>query len=151
MAKSKAAPASITTSAAAPPPLAWPVISPPRIPLAFESLSDDSDLLIIDSFLDRQSLKTWSTFLPTIKLLPSPPAKRGEAHRTNDRFGVQAPAFADALWTNSGLKELCENGGLESGVKGRVARGLNSNIRVYKYSKGAVFGRELYAAFDGQS
>lgn len=73
---------------------------------------------------------------------PSPKQQPGEAYRTNKRFGIDDVEFADKLWKESGLKEICEKE-LKSGVRGKVAKGLNSNIRVYEYEKGAEFGREF--------
>lgn len=61
------------------------------------------------------------------------PAK-GEAYRDNDRISVQDPILAEKIW-KSGLDKLFN--GIE--VQGRVAVGLNPNIRFYRYS--AVFGQ----------
>lgn len=121
----------------------WPALSPPSHPLETTQLYPG--LLAIDSFLSKRDLTTWISFLTSpsspIVLQSSPPKKRGEAHRTNDRFGVQDPAFAEALWTRTGLRELCEGGRLESRTKGKEAVGLNPNIRLYRYDTGAFFGR----------
>lgn len=64
----------------------------------------------------------------------TPPAKRGEAQRTNHRFSIRDEAFAKALWQDTGLSEIINND--ESGifkssesVDGKPV-GLNPNIRV---------------------
>ncbi|ORY56207.1 hypothetical protein BCR35DRAFT_284257 [Leucosporidium creatinivorum] len=118
------------------PPITWPTINA-EPGLELERLSQD--LIIVDGFFSRQTLKTWRTFLPTINMSPPAPAQKGYAARFNDRFGVQAPDFARNLYEKSGLKELCE-AGIESGVKGKRPVGLNPNIRLYKYEEGAYFG-----------
>ncbi|KAI5478542.1 oxoglutarate/iron-dependent oxygenase [Pseudohyphozyma bogoriensis] len=48
-------------------------------------------------------------------------------------------AFAKVLWETSGLKEFCE-AELVGGDGKKRAVGLNPNIRVYAYEKGAFFG-----------
>lgn len=66
----------------------------------------------------------------------------------NDRFQVEDPSFADRLWSETGLKQLvaepCIDGKELSDVERRAlwngeVLGLNSNIRVYRYSKGQYF------------
>lgn len=120
------------------PPINWPTITA-EPDLELERLSPD--LIVVDGFFSRQTLKTWRTFLPTISMSPPAPAQKGYAPRFNDRFGCQAPDFARDLYEKSGLRELCE-GGIESGVKGKRPVGLNPNIRMYKYEEGAYFGRQ---------
>lgn len=72
-------------------------------------------------------------------MVPSPPAKRGEAKRTNDRFQIDDPRFAALLWSQTALGQLAsELPSSKPGVKKAV--GLNSNIRVYRYRQGTFFG-----------
>lgn len=52
---------------------------------------------------------------------------KGEAYRDNDRISVTDPALADTIW-NSGLNKLCS----DMKIRGRVAVGLNPNIRFYR-------------------
>lgn len=52
---------------------------------------------------------------------------KGEAYRDNDRIAVQDPVLADAIW-NSGLKNLFS----DIKIRGKVAVGLNPNIRCYR-------------------
>ncbi|KAG8479403.1 hypothetical protein CXB51_029114 [Gossypium anomalum] len=56
------------------------------------------------------------------------PAK-GEAYRGNDRIAVNDPALADMVW-QSGLSKLL----FDIKIRGKVAVGLNPNIRFYRYS-----------------
>ncbi|CAN6480351.1 unnamed protein product [Victoria cruziana] len=65
------------------------------------------------------------------------PAK-GEAYRDNDRISVQDPILAEKIW-KSGLDKLFN--GIE--VQGRVAVGLNPNIRFYRYKLGQRFGPHI--------
>lgn len=66
----------------------------------------------------------------------------------NDRFQVSDSIFAENLWQDTGLKALLESGEVngetlnEDEVKelwGGEILGLNSNIRVYRYSQGQFF------------
>jgi hypothetical protein len=57
----------------------------------------------------------------------------GEAWRRNGRFAVEDAAFADALWDASGGRETFA-------FELADAKGLNPNIRVYRYRSSEHFG-----------
>ena len=123
--------------------IAWPSISRTQA----TTLSPVYPGIIqIDRFFDSPTTKRFCAFLdsPTSPIALTPPVpgppKRGNADRTNDRFGVDDVEFARALWEDSGLRELAEEG-LDSSTKRRPC-GLNPNIRLYRYTPGAYFGRE---------
>ncbi|SCV68574.1 BQ2448_695 [Microbotryum intermedium] len=118
-------------------PLVWPTFMLPTVPLELTTVLPS--ILVIDSFLDPASLKRWHAFLPSIPLSPSPPQKRDEAYRTNDRFSKDDQDFAYNLWTRTGLKEACQRE-IASNTPGHTPMGLSSNIRVYKYGPDAEFG-----------
>jgi len=68
--------------------------------------------------------------------------------RVNDRFQVDDPSFAEKLWSDTAIGELVVApvvNGLELNQQqrrdlwGGEILGLNSNIRVYRYSKGQFF------------
>lgn len=124
--------------------IAWPAIT--RTQASFATIHPG--LIQADNFFDRQSVKTWLAFLespasPVVLTPPTPgPPLRGNAARTNDRFGCDDPAFARTLWEASGLKELAE-AELGSASGKRKPVGLNPNIRLYRYTAGAYFGRKL--------
>lgn len=122
------------------PQIKWPAIAPPSAPFEVERIS--ADLIVVDGFFSRQTLKLWRPFLATLPMVaPAPgPPKAGYAARMNNRLSVQDQAFAEALWSNSGLKELCETE--DTMTRGGQARplGLNPNIRVYSYEPGHHFG-----------
>lgn len=118
-------------------------------PLKLNSLHSSDSILLIQPFFSPSLLLLWSNFLNSpstpIKLESSPPAKRGEAHRTNSRFGIQDDLFAKELWEKTGLKQVCEENLIGNG--GRTAKGLNGNIRIYKYVEGQEFGGESLFEF----
>ncbi|SGY33650.1 BQ5605_C002g01520 [Microbotryum silenes-dioicae] len=117
--------------------LIWPAFIPPDLPLELTAVLPS--ILIIDSFLDPASIKRWHTFLPSLPFSPSPPRKRGEAYRTNDRYSKDDPDLAHNLWTRTGLKEICQKE-IASSRPAYIPMGLSSNIRVYKYGPDAEFG-----------
>lgn len=61
------------------------------------------------------------------------PAK-GEAYRDNDRISVSDPILAEAMW-QSGLQQLLS----DFRIQGKVAVGLNPNIRLYRFVTFASF------------
>lgn len=66
--------------------------------------------------------------------------KYGEAFRDNHRLSFQDPKLAEHLWSGTGLAEAfrgCSEFDSEEAV------GLNSNLRVYRYSAGQRFGRHI--------
>lgn len=58
---------------------------------------------------------------------------KGEAYRDNDRISLNDPVLVDSIW-KSGLNDLFS--GLK--IRGKVAVGLNPNIRFYR-SVGSLF------------
>ncbi|KAL6952310.1 hypothetical protein U1Q18_044990 [Sarracenia purpurea var. burkii] len=68
---------------------------------------------------------------------------KGEAYRDNDRVSVNDPVLADAIW-ESGLHKLFS----DFKIRGKVAVGLNPNIRFYRYKVGQRFGRHIDESVD---
>lgn len=68
---------------------------------------------------------------------------KGEAYRDNDRISVNDPVLADAIW-ESGLDKLFS----DFKIRGKVAVGLNPNIRFYRYNVGQRFGRHIDESAD---
>ncbi|XP_022765522.1 uncharacterized protein LOC111310367 isoform X2 [Durio zibethinus] len=68
---------------------------------------------------------------------------KGEAYRDNDRISVNDPALADTIW-QSGLGKLFS----DFKIRGKVAIGLNPNIRFYRYKVGQRFGRHIDESVD---
>lgn len=88
--------------------------------------------------------------------------KRDEAVRVNDRFQIEDAGFAERLWSESALRELVLGAGRErdqdqdqdedededdredrpdADTWGGDVLGLNSNIRIYRYTPGQFFGQ----------
>lgn len=53
---------------------------------------------------------------------------KGEAYRDNDRISVNDPVLAETVW-ESGLSKLFT----DIKIRGKVAVGLNPNIRFYRF------------------
>ncbi|KAI4347483.1 hypothetical protein L6164_008293 [Bauhinia variegata] len=68
---------------------------------------------------------------------------KGEAYRDNDRVSVNDPVLANAVW-ESGLSKLFS----DIKIRGKVAVGLNANIRLYRYKVGQRFGRHIDESVD---
>ncbi|KAF8780210.1 hypothetical protein HU200_001878 [Digitaria exilis] len=68
---------------------------------------------------------------------------KGEAYRDNDRISVTDPLLAQAIW-ESGINRIFT----DINVSGKVATGLNPNIRFYRYTEGQRFGRHIDESVD---
>ncbi|KAG6426489.1 hypothetical protein SASPL_110712 [Salvia splendens] len=67
----------------------------------------------------------------------------GEAYRDNDRIAVNDPALAEAIW-GAGLNQFFS----DFKIRGKVAVGLNPNVRFYRYTAGQRFGRHIDESVD---
>ena len=76
----------------------------------------------------------------TYKLQPSPAARKGEAHRTNARFSTTSPDFARQLYVQTGIEREVQDWPSMFPRNDLAPVGLSSNIRVYRYEPGDVFG-----------
>lgn len=75
-----------------------------------------------------------------VPLLAQPSApRRGEATRTNERYASMDPKFAEDLYRSTDLSSILEGLGIDQNGPLHL-RGLNSNIRIYRYQQGAFFG-----------
>lgn len=139
------------------PTIAWPPI-PAGLRL-FEDLSLQhvvpGQIVLIPNFWMSNLCRTYVSFLRSLPLVTTPgKPKRGDAVRVNDRFQIDDPSFADALW-NAGLKQLVLDAeqaaaGVDTTVPkedalrelwGGDVLGLSPNIRIYRYSKGQYFDK----------
>jgi hypothetical protein len=145
----------------------WPPLRPlvPASDLSIEPILDDQ-IYLIRNFFTANLCKSYVSFLSSSVSLVTTPAKpksRDEAVRINDRFQVQDPVFAEALWSGTALKELVlERRGLEDDeeeeeeeeetdpddvdeknrqIWGGTPLGLNPNIRIYRYLPGQFFAQ----------
>ncbi|KAE8213559.1 hypothetical protein CF327_g2951 [Tilletia walkeri] len=79
----------------------------------------------------------------SLVLSPSPPAKRGEAVRTNYRASTIDPTFASQLYSLGLDQAVADWPSLEKhkpGTTPKIPAGLHSNIRIYRYDPQAFFG-----------
>ncbi|KAK4541503.1 hypothetical protein LTR36_007949 [Oleoguttula mirabilis] len=128
----------------------WPPLNPlvPTSDLQLVPLLEDQ-ILTIPRFWPAGLCKTYVTFLASLPLVTTPgKPKKGDAVRVNDRFQIDDPAFAERLWSGTALKELVEGAVVDGEALSEDAKralwgggvlGLNSNIRIYRYSKGQFF------------
>lgn len=83
-------------------------------------------------------LKHFNSSITPLLSKPAAPRK-GEATRTNERYAILEPAFAETLFRDTGLSQICKSLQIDREGSRRLT-GLNSNIRIYRYQPGAFFG-----------
>ncbi|XP_054783656.1 uncharacterized protein LOC129290747 [Prosopis cineraria] len=121
----------------------WPVIKPKKN-LQITRLKD-SDLFTVQGFFSSSESKTFVKVAEAIGFSHQGslgPAK-GEAYRDNDRISVHDPVLAATIW-ESGLCKIFS----DIRIRGKVAVGLNPNIRLYRYKVGQRFGRHIDESVD---
>lgn len=128
----------------------WPPIHSlvPASDLSFDTLLPDQ-ILTIPNFWTSSLCKSYTSFLATLPLITTPgQPKRGEATRVNDRYSVDDARFAENLWSGTALKNLITQPVISGETLDEKAKqalwggevvGLNSNIRIYRYTKGQFF------------
>lgn len=126
--------------------LDWPALQPlvPTTDLALETLLEDQIILIRNLFTSTLC-KKYVSLLSPLPLTTTPvKPKEGEAIRVNDRIQYDDPAFAEQLWSSTGLQSLVNGSGgnvdpdglTYEGAKklwGGEVCGLNPRIRIYRY------------------
>ncbi|GAM90996.1 hypothetical protein ANO11243_090430 [Dothideomycetidae sp. 11243] len=146
--KSKSALESTTTA----PPSAkpdWPLLRPALPPDQLHLTSLLPQQILTTPLLSSSLAKEYRLFLSTLPLICTPTKpKKGEAARFNDRFQVTDAAFAEHLWTSTGLASLVLSGDVDGAPLSEAERkalwggevlGLSPNIRIYRYAKGQFF------------
>lgn len=128
----------------------WPPITTlvPAADLSFVPLLPDH-ILTVPQLWTTSLCRSYVSFLSTLTMATTPgKPKRGEAVRFNDRFQVDDAHFAEKLWTGTALKEMVGQPSVDGrslddterrALWGGDVLGLNSNIRVYRYTKGQFF------------
>lgn len=133
--------------------ISWPALPTPAQrshPLELEELVS-SQIVLLHGFFPSKICSAWINFLSqpgNLNLEATPPAKKGEAQRTNHRFSIRDETFANALWKDTGLADIMQNdasGMFDSSecLDGRPV-GLNPNIRVSCIQKIPVLLHHLY-------
>lgn len=127
------------------PPPKWPPLQPlvPSTDLSLETLLEDQ-ILVTRNLFTSTLCKNYVSFLSSLPLTTtSIQPKKDEALRVNDRFMVDDPGFAEALWKNTALEALVtgslddeadERSSPESLRKlwGGDVLGLNPRLRIYR-------------------
>lgn len=128
----------------------WPPLQPliPSVDLNLKTRLKDQ-VLTIPQLWTSALCKSYVGFLSTLPLATTPgKPKKGNAVRVNDRFQIEDSRFAEQLWSSTALQDLVTNTSIdgvaldEDGKRelwGGDVLGLNSNIRIYRYSKGQFF------------
>ncbi|CAL9092592.1 unnamed protein product [Musa textilis] len=121
----------------------WPPIKPKR-DLQINRLKG-TNLFTIPNFFTSSESKAFVRAAESIGFIHQGslgPAK-GEAYRDNDRISVADQGLAESIW-QSGLKRIFD----DIKLQGKVAIGLNPNIRFYRYKVGQRFGRHIDESVD---
>ncbi|XP_011101162.1 uncharacterized protein LOC105179250 isoform X2 [Sesamum indicum] len=121
----------------------WPAIEP-KSNLRINRLKDD-DLITIHNYFTSAESRAFVNVAESIGFVHQGslgPAK-GEAYRDNDRISVNSPLLAEAIW-EAGLNKFFS----DFKIRGKVAVGLNPNIRFYRYTAGQRFGRHIDESID---
>ncbi|KAI0831478.1 hypothetical protein BC628DRAFT_1415971 [Trametes gibbosa] len=128
-----------------PPSVKFPEVSP-KEGLECRPVLEDQ-ILLIDNVFSPEECKAYVKFIDSLPLELTPPKKRGEADRVNQRMSIPAIDFAQRLHRVLAphLPEFpYPTWGKRPAGAGpdarRAAHSLNSNIRVYKYVQGQYFG-----------
>ncbi|KAJ8771447.1 hypothetical protein K2173_026624 [Erythroxylum novogranatense] len=116
----------------------WPPIKPKKN-LQLTCLKDN-DLFTVQDFLTPAESKAFVKIAEAMGFAHqgSLGPTKGEAYRDNDRIAVDDPVLANAMW-EAGLNKLFS----DIKIRGKVAMGLNPNIRFYRYKVGQRFGRHF--------
>lgn len=152
--KAKSSSKKTETSSSEPTPCAqppnWPALQPllSSSDLSLNPLLKDQ-ILVIPQLWTSTLCKSYVGFLSTLPLVTTPgKPKKGNAVRVNDRYQIDDPHFAEQLWSNTALRELVTNASIDgvaldekekNQLWGGEVLGLNSNIRIYRYTKGQFF------------
>ncbi|KDP22345.1 hypothetical protein JCGZ_26176 [Jatropha curcas] len=121
----------------------WPLIKPKKN-LQITRIKD-TDLFTVQNFFTPAESKAFIKAAESIGFVHqgSLGPTRGEAYRDNDRVSSNDSALANAVW-ESGLNKLFS----DIKIRGKVAVGLNPNIRFYRYKVGQRFGRHIDESVD---
>ncbi|KAK4436336.1 hypothetical protein Salat_0797300 [Sesamum alatum] len=121
----------------------WPTIEP-KSNLRINRLKED-DLITIPNYFTSAESKAFVNVAESIGFVHqgSLGPAYGEAYRDNDRISVDSPVLAEAIW-EAGLNKFFS----DIKIRGKVAVGLNPNLRFYRYTAGQRFGRHIDESVD---
>ncbi|KAG9453158.1 hypothetical protein H6P81_006062 [Aristolochia fimbriata] len=121
----------------------WPAIRPKK-EMQIMRLKD-TDLFTIPNFFTAAESKAFVDAAEAVGFIHqgSLGPARGEAYRDNDRIAIDDPSLAASMW-DSGLNTVFA----DIKIRGKVAVGLNPNIRFYRYKVGQHFGQHIDESID---
>ncbi|KAK9143575.1 hypothetical protein Syun_012975 [Stephania yunnanensis] len=121
----------------------WPSMKPKKD--LHTTFFKDTHLFTVPSFLTCLESRAFVKAAESIGFVHqgSLGPTKGEAFRDNDRISVNDPVLAQSIW-DSGLNGLF----VDIKIRGKVAVGLNPNIRFYRYKVGQRFGRHIDESVD---
>lgn len=108
-------------------------------------LETDQILMYSNTLTDKECDALVAMFDPgrgagdALAMQPSPPARKGEAERTNSRFSTVSPVFAAQLYEATGIKQAVAAWPSMFPQSASVPKALSSNIRIYRYDPGDIF------------
>ncbi|KAL9240411.1 hypothetical protein vseg_014636 [Gypsophila vaccaria] len=116
----------------------------PKKNLQFNRLKSN-DLITVPAYFTPPESKAFIKVAESLGFLHqgSLGPAHGEAYRDNDRISVNNSSLADVMW-EAGLNKLFD----DIKIRGKVAVGLNPNIRFYRYKAGQRFGRHIDESVD---
>ncbi|KAI0363461.1 hypothetical protein BV20DRAFT_958221 [Pilatotrama ljubarskyi] len=142
MAKKTRAAATPSAPPSKSPTMRFPDVAP-KAGLECRAVLEDQ-ILLIDDLFSPEECKAYVKFIDGLPLELTPPKKRGEAERVNQRMSITSVDFAQRLYTVLAphLPEFPYPAWAKRppGATARAPHSLNSNIRVYKYAPGQYFG-----------
>lgn len=129
------------------PHIEWPVLSKKQH-LDITVLEPDQ-ILTVQSFLTRTECSNLIRLIDSLPLELTPPPKRGEATRVNQRASIQSSSFASTLFDLI-TPHLPDISSFQKHITPAPVPVLcNSNIRLYKYSEGQYFGQHYDESVPG--
>ncbi|GAB5591722.1 hypothetical protein Unana1_06622 [Umbelopsis nana] len=120
-------------------PSKWPKLFP-KADLQVEELLAGQIYTIPDFFTVKECDSLVAYIENNIQLQTTPAIpKRGEALRSNDRVSLTDATFASLLWS-MGIEGVTQStASIYKAAMPKVPAGLNSNIRIYRYTPGQRF------------
>lgn len=100
----------------------------------------DTQIISIKHLFSMKTCLSFLHYFKSLSLTPSPPPKKGEAARTNDRYSIYDPTFAARLYSETCLQKAIYDLSVTAARGSNLNPvGLNPNIRVYRYLPGTFF------------
>ncbi|CDO95973.1 unnamed protein product [Kluyveromyces dobzhanskii CBS 2104] len=108
----------------------------------YPEVEQDSKVIFVHKFFDKKLCDTLIRHISDSNVMESF-SQRGTkdyAARVNDRFSITDDEIAQILWTRL-RRSLLQDGFISEDLQFGAAKGLNPQLRVYRYEKGHHFGK----------